>query len=103
MAPLNDTGLDKPSLFKGETSQMVLEHYGYNTLRMVLFPKTVVRKHIDAHIRTIVVLIGGKLTGIYFLHLFYAIYYSVTTHLCLRKKVCILPPGDVNPKPIPSR
>jgi hypothetical protein len=43
--------------------------------------KHMVRKHLDAHIRTIIVLTGGKLTGIYFLHLLYAIYYSVTTHL----------------------
>jgi hypothetical protein len=42
-------------------------HYGYNTSRAVLFSKTVVRICIDAHIRTIVVLTGGKLTAIYFL------------------------------------
>jgi hypothetical protein len=35
----------------------------------------IVRICIDAHIRTIVVLTGGKLTGIYFVHLL-----SVTTH-----------------------
>jgi hypothetical protein len=38
-------------------------HYGYNTSRMVLFSKTAVRICLDAHIRTIVVLTGGKLTG----------------------------------------
>jgi hypothetical protein len=46
---------------------MVSEHYGYNTSLTVLFSKTAVRKRLDAHIRTIVVLTGGKLTGIYFL------------------------------------
>jgi hypothetical protein len=41
----------------------------------------VVRIRLDAHMRTIVVLTVGKLTGIYFLYLLYAIYFSVTTHL----------------------
>jgi hypothetical protein len=57
-----------------------------------------VRIHLDAHIRTIVVLTGGKLIGIYFLHLL-----SVMTHRRPGKKVSILPPGVVNPRPIPSR
>jgi hypothetical protein len=38
--------------------------YGYNTSRTVIFLKIVVRTHLDVHIRTIVVLTGGKLTGI---------------------------------------
>jgi hypothetical protein len=42
-------------------SQMISEHYGCNISRTNLFLKTAVRIHIDAHIRTIVVLIGGKL------------------------------------------
>jgi hypothetical protein len=42
-------------------------HYGYNTSCTVLFSKTTVRIRLDAHIRTIVVLTGGKLTGIYFM------------------------------------
>jgi hypothetical protein len=81
---------------------MLSEHYGYNTSHMVLFSKTTVRKHLDAYIRTIVVLTGGKLTRIYFLHLLYLIYYYVTTHLRPDKKVSILRPGDVNPGPIPN-
>jgi hypothetical protein len=40
-----------------------------------------VRIRLDAHIRTIVVLTGGKLTGFYFMSLLYVIYYSVTMHL----------------------
>jgi hypothetical protein len=56
------------------------------------------RIRLDTHIRTIVVLTGGKLTGIYFLHLL-----SVTTHRRQGKKVSILSPGDVNSGPIPSR
>jgi hypothetical protein len=56
-------------------------HYGYNTSCTVLFSKTAVRIRLDAHIRTIVVLTGGKLTGIYLLYLLYAIYFSVTMHL----------------------
>jgi hypothetical protein len=61
-----------------------------------------VRKRLDAHIRTIVVLTGGKLTGFYFLHLLYAIYYSVTMHLRKGKKVSFLPLDDVNLGPVPS-
>jgi hypothetical protein len=82
---------------------MVLEHYGYNTLRTILFSKTAVRIRLDAHIRTIIVLTSGKLTRFYFLYLLYAIYYYVTTHLQQGKKVCILPSGDVNLGPVPSR
>jgi hypothetical protein len=58
---------------------------------------------LDTHTRTIVVLTGDKLTRVYFLYLLYAIYYSITTHLRYVKKVSILPLGDVNPGPIPSR
>jgi hypothetical protein len=50
-------------------SQLVSEHYGNNTSRTVLFLKTAVRIRLDVHIRTIVVLKGGKLTRIYFLQL----------------------------------
>jgi hypothetical protein len=62
-----------------------------------------VRIRFNAHIRTIVVLTGGKLTGIYFLYLLPAIYFSVTTHLRQGKKVSILVPGDVNSGPVASR
>jgi hypothetical protein len=62
-----------------------------------------VRIRLDAYIRTIVVLTCGKLTRIYFLHLLSTIYFSVTTRQQKGKKVSILPPGDVNPGPIPSR
>jgi hypothetical protein len=48
-------------------SQLISEHYGYNTLCMILFSKTAVRISLDAHIRTVIVLTGGKLIGIYFL------------------------------------
>jgi hypothetical protein len=58
---------------------------------------------LDAHIRTIVVLTGGKLIGIYLLYLLYVIYFSITTHLCQGKKVSILVPGDVNSSPVASR
>jgi hypothetical protein len=62
------------------------------------FQKPTVMMHLDAQIRTIVVLTGGKLTEIYFLSLLY-----VTVHLRQGKKVSILPPGDVNPGPVSSR
>jgi hypothetical protein len=61
-------------------SQLVSEYYGCNTSRTVIFLKTAVRIRLDAHIRTIVVLTGGKLTEIFFLHLLYAFYFSVTMH-----------------------
>jgi hypothetical protein len=57
-----------------------------------------VRICLDAHIRTIVVVTGGKIIGIYFQHLLF-----VTTHRRQGKKVNILPLGDVNPGPILSR
>jgi hypothetical protein len=50
-------------------------HYGYNTSCTVLYLKTTVRIRLDVHIRTIVVLTGGKLTGIYFLYLLCTIYF----------------------------
>jgi hypothetical protein len=65
---------------------------------MILFLKTTVRICLDARIRTIVILTGGKLTGIYFLHLL-----SVTTYRRQGRKVSIIPPGDVNPGLVPSR
>jgi hypothetical protein len=40
-----------------------------------------VRIRLDAHIRTIVVLTGDKLTGIYFLHLISIIYFSIYDEL----------------------
>jgi hypothetical protein len=57
-----------------------------------------VRIRFNSHIRTIVVLKGGKLTGIYFLYLL-----SVTTHLRQDKKVSILMPGDVDSGSVASR
>jgi uncharacterized membrane protein (GlpM family) len=54
------------------------------------FQKPMVRICLDYHIRTIVVLTGGKLIGFYFLYLLYATYYSVTTHLRQGKKVSII-------------
>jgi hypothetical protein len=82
---------------------MVSEHYRCNTSCAVLFLKTAVMIRLDAHIRTIVILTGGKLIKIYFLYLLYAIYYSIMMHLRQGKKVSILPPGDVNLGSIPSR
>jgi hypothetical protein len=61
------------------------------------------RKCLETHIRTAVVLTSGKLTEFYFLHLLYIIYYSIMMHLRQGKKVSFLPLGDMNPGPIPSR
>jgi hypothetical protein len=73
-------------------------YYGYNTSYMILFLKTAMRICLNAHIRTIVVLRGGKLTGIYLPHLL-----SVTMHREEGMKVSILSSGNVNPELIPSR
>jgi hypothetical protein len=62
-----------------------------------------VRIRFNARIRTIVILTGDKLTGIYFLYLLSTIYFSITTHLRQGKKVSILVPGDVNFGPVASR
>jgi hypothetical protein len=62
-----------------------------------------VRKHLDAYIRTTIVLTGGKLTEFYFLHLLYAIYYYIMMHIRKGKKLSIVPSGDVNPGAVPSR
>jgi hypothetical protein len=58
-----------------------------------------VRIHFNARLRTIVVLTGGKLTGIYFLEFTF----FVMTHLRQVKKVSILMRGDVNSGPVASR
>jgi hypothetical protein len=79
-------------------SQLISEPYEYNTSLTAIFSKLTVRIRLDANIRTIVVLTGVKLIGIYFLHLL-----SVMTHRRQGKKLSILPLGDVNLKPIPSR
>jgi hypothetical protein len=62
-----------------------------------------VRIRFNARIRTIVVLTGGKLTGIYFLYLLPAIYFSIMMHLRQGKKVSILVPGDANYGPVATR
>jgi hypothetical protein len=67
------------------------------------FWKPTMRIGFNVRIRTIVVLTGDKLTGIYFLYLFSAIYFSVTTHLRQGKKVSILVPDDVDSGPMASR
>jgi hypothetical protein len=70
---------------------------------VAIFLKTYSEKTLDAHARSIVVLTGGMLTGIYFLHLLYAIYFSVTTNRWKGKNVNFVPPGDVNPRPHPLK
>jgi hypothetical protein len=82
----------------------VEHHSWYQSLTSIIccwwpyFQKHTVRIRLDAYIKTIVILTGDKLTRIYFPHLL-----SVTTHRRHGKKVSILPPGDVNPGPVPSR
>jgi hypothetical protein len=73
-------------------------HYRYNALRTILFLKTYGEDTLRCLYKNIVALIGGKLTWIYFLY-----FLSVMTHRWQSKKVSILPSGDVNPGPVPSR
>jgi hypothetical protein len=64
--------------------------YRYNTSRTAIFFKTIhlrVRICVYAHVRTRVVLTGGNANWVYFLHLHYAIYYSITMHLWSSNKV----------------
>jgi hypothetical protein len=83
---------------------MVGCHSWYQSFTIIIshwlpyFQKPTVRIHLDAHIRTIVILTGGELTRNYFLYLL-----SVMTHWWQGKKISILPPGDVNARPVPSR
>jgi hypothetical protein len=84
-------------------SQLVSEPYEYNTTLTTIFLKTYGEDTRNARIRTIVVLTCGKLTGIYFMYLLYAIYFSVTMHLRQGKKVSILVPGDVDFSLVASR
>jgi hypothetical protein len=49
------------------------------------FQKPTARTRFNARIRTIVVLTGDKLTGIYFLYLLSEIYFIVMKHLCQGK------------------
>jgi hypothetical protein len=62
-----------------------------------------VRIRFNAHIRSVVVLTGGKLIGIYFLYLLSVIYFFAMTHQRHGKKVSILVLGDVNSGPVNSR
>jgi hypothetical protein len=103
MASHNDPDEDQPSLLKGGMSQLVSEHYGRNTSRTVIFSKTYAYDTLRCPYKDYSSLNRCKLTGFYFLPLLYAIYYHVTTHLRQGGKVSILPLGDVNPKPVPSR
>jgi hypothetical protein len=79
-------------------------HSWYQSITSVIprwrsyFWKPTVRIRLDTHIRTIVVLTGGKLIEIYFSHLL-----SIMTLRRQGKKVSILPSGDVNPGSVPSR
>jgi hypothetical protein len=56
-------------------SQLVLESYEYNTTLTAIFLKTYGEDTLQCPYKTIVVLIGGELTGIYFLYLLSVIYF----------------------------
>jgi hypothetical protein len=56
-------------------SQLVLESYEYNTTLTAIFLKTYGEDTLQCPYKTIVVLTGGELTGIYFLYLLSVIYF----------------------------
>jgi hypothetical protein len=59
------------------------------------FQKPMVRIRVDDHIRTIVVLTGGKLIEIYFPQFSFCNLHSIMTHIRHGKKVSIFSSGDV--------
>jgi hypothetical protein len=56
-------------------SQLVLESYEYNMTLTAIFLKTYGEDTLQCPYKTIVVLTGGELTGIYFLYLLSVIYF----------------------------
>jgi hypothetical protein len=84
-------------------SQLILEHYGYNTSRMVIFLKTYGEKTLRCPYKDYSSLNWWQANMDLLSAFTLSIYYSVTTHRQKGKMVSILPSGDVNPGPIPSR
>jgi ABC-type arginine transport system permease subunit len=83
----------------GETSQLVLEYYGCNTSRTVVFWKIDGEEILRYPYKNYSSLNRWQANWV----LLYVIYYSVTTHLRQGKKVSFLPLDDVNFGPIPLR
>jgi hypothetical protein len=85
-------------LLKGGTLKLVSEPYEYNTSLTAIFLKTYSEDALRCPYKDYSSLNRWQAKGIYFLYLL-----SVTMHRRQCKKVSILPPGDVNPRPVPSR
>jgi hypothetical protein len=84
-------------------SQLVSEHYGYNTSRTVIFSKTYGEDMLRCPYKDYSSLNRWQ-TNMDLLSAFTLCnLLSIMAHLQQGKKVSILLPGDVNPGPIPSR
>jgi hypothetical protein len=83
----------------GGMSQLVLDHYGYNTLRTTIFLKT----YSDDTLRCLYKDYSSLNMWQANRDLLSVIYSSVMKHQRKGKKVSILLPGDVNLRPVPSR
>jgi hypothetical protein len=118
-------------LLRMGTSQLVSDHYSYNTSRTTIFSKIYNEETLICLYKSYSSLnISWETTGFYFLHLLYAIYYSInfifknlrwgttefyflhllyaiyysiTMHLWTSENISCLSPGDVNPELVLSR
>jgi hypothetical protein len=79
--------------------QLVSEHYGCNTSRMVIFLKTYSDDKLRCPYKDYSSLNRWQANK----DLHFVIYFSITMHRRKGKKVSIIPLSDVNPRPIPSR
>jgi hypothetical protein len=78
---------------------MVSKHYGYNTSCMVLFSKTYDADMLRCPYKNY----NSRNMWQANRDLLSANFFSITTHRQKGKKISILPPGDVNPRPVTSR
>jgi hypothetical protein len=80
-------------------SQLISEHYGYNTSPTAMFLKTYREETLRCKYKDYSSLNMWQANWV----LLYAIYYSIMMHLRQGKKVSFLQSGDLNSKPVPSR
>jgi hypothetical protein len=89
-------------LLKGGTSQLVSESYEYNTTLTAIFSKTYGDDTLQCPHKDYSSLDRWQANrDLLSVFTFYNLLF-VTTHLCQGKKVSILPPGDVNSRPVAS-
>jgi hypothetical protein len=84
-------------------SQLILEHYGYNTSRMVIFSKNRGEETLRCPYKNYSSLNGWQANRDLLSVFTYCNLLPVTTHLHQGTKVSILMPGDVNSGPVALR